>query len=236
MSRKFINDLKNSSYYDIIFNNHDVMMIYIGGSRMIGCIDERSDYDLVVVISDKDDNKTPDEFLMYNGVKVHWDYRRISEFIEPMNRNTMGQFNGIVFNKICSEVIIYENPKYTKIIDYLKRVRDIIAKISTYNLYTNQKSLVESILTSGSVNEKHHTKFLYCLGYASYYIMGETPNLEFLNSIKRIRWKPVSDEYKKLLVERLGYLGAFVNQNTFDVSGMTKYINANLSYLVSSIV
>lgn len=236
MIEEFITELKNSSYYERMFRDHNVIMIYVGGSRIINITDERSDYDLVVVTDNSTSDYEPDEFFTYKDLKVHWYYRSLSQFIEKCdNPRTIGCFNGVLFANLTDEVIIYEGSKYKRIIDYLKSVRDRIGKVSTYLLLNSKKQLVESILNAGEVLEEHYTKYLYYLCYASYYIMGEEPNKDFLATIKRIRWQPVSDKYKKLIVERIGYLDAYVSQNSFDISGTINYLDTNLDYLIKSI-
>ena len=62
MNDEFIADLTNSKFYRMLFDGKDVVMIYIAGSRIYNVLDDRSDYD-IVVITNKDDQDYPNEYL-----------------------------------------------------------------------------------------------------------------------------------------------------------------------------
>ena len=78
MLNEFINDLKSSPYYNRLFAGHDVILISMYGSRPLDIVDNKSDYDLVVITSDFEEPVSPEEFLTYSGIKVHWYYKPLS--------------------------------------------------------------------------------------------------------------------------------------------------------------
>ena len=45
-----MNEFKESEYYQRIFKNHKIVLLYISGSRLYGITDERSDYDLIAIV------------------------------------------------------------------------------------------------------------------------------------------------------------------------------------------
>ena len=72
MNKDFINDLLNSKFFsnNIIFN-YDVVCVFLAGSRSMNIIDERSDYDLVVITKDKPEQEEGIFRLSYKDIAVH---------------------------------------------------------------------------------------------------------------------------------------------------------------------
>lgn len=68
-TKQFIADFKQSPYYERVFRNHNIILLFVSGSRASGIIDEKSDFDIVAIT----DNVTPDddapEYLTYKGGK-----------------------------------------------------------------------------------------------------------------------------------------------------------------------
>lgn len=225
----FISDFKQSNYFNRLFVNHNVIMIYLSGSRLSEIIDNRSDYDLMVIVEDTDDVNPPYEFLTYEDKKVHWYYRRISEFIETENSNeTMKCFGNVLFANIKEDKIIYENKDYEEQIEVLKKNSSKIGILGCYTLHNTQKSLIEDILKEGNILEKHHTKFLYYLCYSYCLLTNETINTDFISKIKRIRWQPVSQDYKDLAVTKLTQLKTYITEHPINLSEEISNINDEL--------
>lgn len=205
LMRKF----RNSIYYKRLFINHNVVMIYLSGSRLSGITDDISDFDIIIIV-DEDVNIHDhiNEYVMYKDkVKIHWYYVPFNKF---EYFSTYGQqlniIGGILFRNINDEYILYKNNKYITEINSLIERKNIISKNSSISLYNLLESLVDSIIDDNYISEKNYTKMIYQLCLSSYYLRDEKPDIEFLKSIKRIRWQPVSDEYKKLAIERLKIL------------------------------
>lgn len=213
MNDEFIADLTNSKFYQMLFDGKDVVMIYIAGSRIYNVLDDRSDYD-IVVITNKDDQDYPNEYLTYKGKKVHWYWRNIDNFIETGKTYTMRYYGNVLFGYICEDCIIYKNEKYAdKINDLLNNKRDIA--INGAKLFYNaMKPLVERICEKSRIDEFDYTKYLGHLCVTSYYVLNEPIDKELVLKAKRIRWQPVDEDTKGKIIERLRLLKDFMETKT----------------------
>ena len=203
-----MNDFKESEYYQRIFKNHKVVLLYVSGSRLYGVIDERSDYDLMAIVDDDISESCPNEFVMYeDSIKIHWYYHSLKSFKDStINGSNFEISGGIQFRNINKDFILYQNKEYESEINKLLSEKNLISKNSSKALYYRYEKLVNEILSKNKIEEENYTKMIYHLCIASYYLNGDSPDIEFLKRIKRIRWQPVSDEYKNLAVERLRIL------------------------------
>ena len=118
MLNDFIKDFKASRFYDLMFGDYDVAMIYVGGSQLYGARDDRSDYDLIVLVNG-DCRYEPNEYLTYNGKKVHWYWLNIDTFIKTGNSYPILYYGNLLFGHICDDCIIYKNYKYVDKVNYL---------------------------------------------------------------------------------------------------------------------
>lgn len=212
----FIKAFKNTSYYRNIFKYADteIILIYIGGSRNSGLTDERSDYDIIVLTLDGDFiDVSSYEHLKYRDTKVHWYYQPINILYKADKSYILSTMGVLLLKNLCDDLIIYENPKYKDLINNLLAMKEKVSSLGAYRLFDIHKELVNKVITEGKLIEEHYTKFLYHLCLASYYIMKEEPDKDFLKSLKRIRWAPVSEEYKQLAVDRLMIYNNFMEHN-----------------------
>lgn len=203
-----MNEFKESEYYQRIFKNHKIVLLYISGSRLYGIIDERSDYDLIAIVDEDIPETHPNEFIMYeDSIKIHWYYRSLKTFKDlSVNGTNLNIVGGIQLRNLNSDTILYQNEKYEYQINELLSEKETISNNSCKALYNRLSKLVDDIISDNAIVEKNYTKMIYHLCVASYYLNGDEPDISFLKRIKRIRWQPVSDEYKTLAVERLKIL------------------------------
>lgn len=205
MLNDFIKDFKASKFYVLLFGGYDVAMIYVAGSQLYGARDDRSDYDLVVLVNG-DCRNEPNEYLTYKGKKVHWYWRNIDTFTETENTYPIRYYGNLLFGYVSDDYIIYKNEKYTdKINDLLNNKRDIA--INGAKLFYNaMKPLVERICEKSRIDEFDYTKYLGHLCVTSYYVLNEPIDCDVVLPAKRIRWQPVSDDTKTKIIERLKLL------------------------------
>ena len=203
-----MNEFKESEYYQRIFKNHKVVILYVSGSRLCGITDERSDYDLIAIVDEDITETYPNEFIMYeDSIKIHWYYRSLKTFKDlSVNGTNLNIVGGIQFRNLNSDTILYQNKEYESKINELLSEKNVISNHSCKALYNRLKELVDNIISDNTISEKNYTKMIYHLCLASYYLNGDEPDISFLKKIKRIRWQPVSDEYKILAVERIKIL------------------------------
>lgn len=105
MTEQFINDLVTSPYYERILNGHDVVMIFLTGSRLIDITDGRSDFDLMVLTNDNEREEYVSEFLTYYTKKVHWHYVPVTKLIANEDGNLL-TCNGEVIRYVCTSTSI----------------------------------------------------------------------------------------------------------------------------------
>lgn len=209
-----MNEFKESEYYKRIFKNHKIVLLYISGSRLYGIIDERSDYDLIAIVDEDIPETRPNEFIMYeDSIKIHWYYRSLKTFKDlSVNGTNLNIVGGIQLRNLNSDTILYQNEKYEYQINELLSEKETISNNSCKALYNRLSKLVDDIISDNAIVEKNYTKMIYHLCVASYYLNGDEPDISFLKRIKRIRWQPVSDEYKTLAVERLKILKSLLSK------------------------
>lgn len=205
MINEFSYELRNSKFYENLFGSYDVVMIYVAGSQLYGARDERSDYDLIVLVNG-DCRNEPNEYITYKGKKVHWYWRNINTFVEIGNTYAMRYYGNVLFGYICEDCIIYKNEKYAdKINDLLNNKRDIA--INGAKLFYNaMKPLVERICEKLRIDEFDYTKYLGHLCVTSYYVLNEPIDCDVVLPAKRIRWQPVDEDTKTKIIERLRLL------------------------------
>ena len=229
MLNDFISELKTCPYYDCIFNGHDVIMIYVAGSRLYGVTDSLSDYDLIVVVNEKKYTER-NMYLTYEGKKVHWYYIPLKMILsmEMEQASALNFFGNTIFGFIDDDKVVYENPNYKNTISALKSEKYNIGLMGVATFYNSQTKHVEAVLSAGTVEKEQCSKLLSHLCVASYFVLGEEIGKDFITSVKRIRWQPVCDEYKQKIVERFRLLKEYLDKHPVDITSTSETIYAKI--------
>lgn len=207
---EFIEELKNSSYYKLLFKYPTVVMIIISGSRVLDTpevLHDDSDIDIDILLDLKEniDIYEIDKYLLYKNVKVHWYYKNLKDF-QTLNFDKDRVLCGMAaveFAYIQDKYIIYRNGEYKEVIDNLIRDKDKLALRGCSFLYKLEKDYIDEILQNSTVKEIHYSKILGHLCLASYWLQKETPNWGLIKHLKRIRYDGVSEEEKVQCIDRL---------------------------------
>lgn len=216
--KQFIESLKCTSYYNKFFERGEVIAIYILGSRSIGIIDEQSDYDIVVITTDGEiEDPSNIEYLKYQGRKVHWYFRPITTLLSIHLKDLKGHLCPMQLRNLHEGLVIYSNPKYKTLLDVLNNIKNELSVLGAYTFYMAKEKYIAKILADQQILESSYSKILYHLCWASYYLTNEEPNEPFLASIKRIKWRPVPQEYKDLAVQRLQIYKNYIDNNPLDI-------------------
>ena len=217
-----MHEFMTSSFYKELFNEKEIIMIYIGGSRSTDILDNNSDYDIVILTYDNDyHNVNKYAYILYkNNIKIHWYYDPINELFNIINHDCI--YGCMQIKNLRDDIVLYKNPKYNDIIDNLIKIKDDLSHISCYKYFNFNKKYIESILIDGYIKEEKYSKLLYHLCLASYYITGETPDKDFLRSIKHIKQQAIREEYKGLVIERLNIYKKYIEQNPIDIDNITE--------------
>lgn len=233
MTEQFINDLKLSPYYERLFNGHEVVMIFLTGSRLIDMSDGRSDFDLMVLTNDEKREEYVSEFLTYYSKKVHWHYVPITKLIANEDGNLLTCNGEVEFVGLNDQKIVYANPKYAKVISFLQDNKETVALVGAYGLVHFHDNLISRILSANEIKTEDHCKYIYHLCFASYVLLAEIPNRDFLKEIKRIRWRTISDEYKNLAIERIRLLYNYVTNHPVDLTNIIRTFNESVEMLLN---
>lgn len=213
---EFINAFKKTSYYQELFNNYEIVCMFLLGSRCVGIIDEISDYDIAIITLNGDYiDISKDKYLTYKGVKVHWYFRPIKEIFSAKN-NHLDLLCSIQLRNVRDDLIIYENPNYKSLLSRLCKVKNKLSTLGIYRLFEVELNYINDILSTGEILEKHYRKTLYHLCTSSYYLLEEEINKDFLRELKRIKEQPVSDEYKQLAIKRLKLYKDYIEAHPID--------------------
>ena len=232
MTEQFMNDIKASPYFERIVGGHDVIMVSLTGSRLIDITDERSDFDLIVVTNDNEREEYVSEYLKYYSKKVHWHYVPVTKIIANEDGNLLTCNGEVEFIGLEASKILYVNPKYLKVVSFLLESKATIATVGAYGLVRFHNELIDRILAANEIKPESYCKYIYHLCFASYVLLSEEPQASFLTAIKRIRWKPVSDEYKALAVERIRLLRDYVAEHPLDLNEIIRTFNEHVSAML----
>lgn len=192
MQDQLINELKETSYWDLLFRENTIIA-YFGGSELIGFKDERSDFDIMCITSNQPRSNEYDEFLIWNDKKVHFIYRSIDE-IEIRNLKGLGLTTLTQMQALKENNTVFLN-KNNKLLNMLLTKSDEFLEEGLVKMSRELSNLIEKIVTQNAINDEDKTKYLYHLVYAKRKYFKEPIEEEYLRQLKRIRWQPVEDKY-----------------------------------------
>ena len=167
MNKDFITELKNSSFFSYLFEDNDVIMIYLGGSRAFNEHSENSDYDIVILTKNKPHRKEGLFGLEYKGRKVHWYYEELFDLFLPIteNWNILEPISTVNLLTVLDN-IIYENPKYKAEINYILENHKELAKVGAWNFLTYNNQFHEVLETNSAPRAgkiSYHIYNCYCI-------------------------------------------------------------------------
>ena len=216
--KEFIEKFQKTSFFQEILQEREVIAILLLGSRIVGVIDEESDYDLVALVpngSYQDVGK--EKYLRYKDKKVHWYYTPITEWYKQQENGVLVYLCPLQFYNLTEDFILYKNPKWEKHINFLLNKKKQISDLAARALHFYYNGYIQEIIATNTIKEKDHSKFLYHLSVASYFLLDEPLDIEFLKKIKRIRWQPVEDKYKEQAIIRLNKMQTYIQNNPINL-------------------
>ena len=236
MIKEFIQDFKNSPYYADLFKRGEVISIYVTGSHNVGITDNRSDIDVTVLMAEGQYWEASEiKYLSYKGKKVHWYFFPIKDLFDFYYKELRILFP-IQLRNLREEIVIFENPDYKETLEKLYNIKDQLSTLAMHHLYHMKEDYIQSIFEAGEILESHRSKYLYHLSLASYYLIGDEPDVNFLKAIRRIRWEYVSEEHKAKAFERLQLCTKYIENNSIDVAlELNELKDKNKFYLLSII-
>lgn len=236
----FVQNFRKTSYCANLIKcvPHEVMAIYLLGSSSSGIVDERSDYDIIILTNGGQFlDASGQEYITYKGKLVHWYYFPVEDlFIKEYSVLTLQIFTPIYLRNICEDLIIYENPKYKEVLCKIYENKEWLSIFTSYSLFSLARKMIDEILEANRIFTKHYSKWLYHLCLVSYYLTSEQPDVEFLKALKRIRYTDVSEEHKQLAIQRLRIYKDFIKCNQLEASCELRKMYEQLNTKLQSII
>ncbi len=214
---EFITEFKSSKFLNFILEEspYIVKFIYITGSRLVGIIDDRSDYDIICVTEGEGVRKESDYFIKYEDKKIHWIYISHDRFFQEETHywEYIGQN---ILKNLTEEHLLYVNDMFKDDVVKFIENKELLSFNGRRKLIKYFKNYIENIIEDGYIKEERYSKMLYHLCLAYYYENNIELETEFLKEIKRIRWQPVQEQYKTQCFEIIKWLKEnIVDKNLF---------------------
>ena len=122
-NKEFIVEFIKNPWYKKLFDiPAEVTFIYLGGSRLYGCTDNRSDFDIVVLYTNATSviNFISTYSITWLDKHIHWYYIPMSVYINNEVPDSLLTEIGLSFIHFLTEDnIIYKNNKFSAEIDKL---------------------------------------------------------------------------------------------------------------------
>lgn len=215
MNQLFVDEFKKTTFYNQIINKYqNTVAVYLCGSRAHDLATSYSDYDITILV-DEDISYDPSinyYYLLFNGVKVHWYYLSIKNFLSSHcnSSSTIYEWMACPTLQVLLEkpyLVLYKNIKYEKSLNTLCS-EFIKCKTHWYALIFEKSKKYIHEITSGcrsvSSSEFKYTKYYYFLCLCSCWIRNEMLNRSLLKELKSSRFtKCISNECEKYVISTL---------------------------------
>lgn len=236
----FINDFKNSIYFNEIIHKFDnTVLAYIGGSRCHNLNTQYSDYDITILV-DEDINRIDSvkyHYLSYKGRKVHWYYVPLSQLFLSHSRSIYDLLSattlcGIITNKHY-DLVIYENEYYKNIIKYLfVHSLEVEVPLNVRAGMCYKESLYKYVNGSKNISDNNcrSAKFLYFCCLISHKVLSTDVNINMLKELKLAkRTHNMSPECLNYALTQLKNLTLFLDNYTENFSEVLEQAQLDLN-------
>lgn len=230
---EFILRFKNSRFFNLLFDKPEVVLIALCGSRITGVTDEHSDYD-ITILTTNENCKESDYRLRYNDHDVHWYYHNINHFIyTDQSLPAMNFLCPFLLGLVNESYLIYQNPKYKNVIKYIFSIKNELCEIGGRSLYQKCLNFTQVPIEAGKINKKYYTKFWGHLILISDILNNIEINKELVLAGKRIRYKKISDQQEKLIIEKIKQLKNHILNVPIDIEDVKQEIAQNINLKLS---
>lgn len=202
---EFKEELLKCPYWGEVFEKKDIIAIFLLGSQVTGCTDERSDYDLTIVCANAHP-KRDKRFLLFRGHKIHWYTYSYEQFVQTKVGHPLFSYMNVLFGFLTDECVIYINEEYREQMEKLISLKAQIGMKGAKLFYKTQREFVQFLLRQGEIREQDFTKFLGHLCVTKAFVFSEPLDNEKILKAKRIRWQPTSVEDRSWILQQLKLL------------------------------
>ena len=193
--KQFKNAFMRENLLKYIQKDFELIMVWLAGSTLTGLADDKSDYDLGILIADTPANTRNDrneDYLIYKptGKRVQWIYDQVSDITTAQysaNQRNIGWAQFGCLTDINDEHILYINPKYHKFIEHLFQQKTEIAKYSIWLYLQTKDRYVNELLTRVEIPKELQLKSLYHFCWAASILSKQELNAETVEFIKRVK-------------------------------------------------
>lgn len=181
--------LAQTKIFKTIIADPELIMVFLSGSRLLNYAEEKSDYDIVLLYRSKRPNELLDNLsLQFDKKNIHWYRKSLEEFLIDGEDAAIGT---MMFEKLLPEKILWSNLKLQRYVDLLFQEKNAISALARYNLYQNNKNLLQRLTNKQELNSLDLTKSLYRFLLLAYRELGLEENEELCWKIKLSRQKYV---------------------------------------------
>lgn len=226
--QQFIQDCNNSVLFKDIINdkNVEVIMIWVTGSTILGGTDEKSDYDLCVLIKDRPPAQNEfyniyARFAPYSAQykpqqkKVQWIYNTVEEITTSHPVSPLDNIGWAQFRYITDDFIIYRNPKYSDFINKLIQDKYLISDNALFSFVNSILRDLEAFKSTNlrdiaTVYSSMPNKCLGHLYWTACVLLKESFDLSFMMRVKRWPYSLLENDDKNKLINLIDRLEIYI--------------------------
>lgn len=175
--------------YTRLLQTPELIAIFVGGSYHYGTTyeDEHSDYDIIVMVN-QNQYITPTQFMHIDGKVLHWTtlspgtYTGSSHLAKQPHRVWAVHAGMVKFNRFGRHLFLYENPKYSSVINRMLTLQNEFQKM---HFYQYVRELDNMLCIKPHYN---HLRELYHYPKCFYHIFAAFKDLTGKGSTDWIKW------------------------------------------------
>ncbi len=230
--KEFIKKLKSSRFFNLLFDKPEVLLIVLCGSRITGITDDHSDYD-ITILTTNEKCKESDYRLRYEEHDVHWYYHNINDFIYTDEKfPAMNSLCPFLLGLTNEDYIIYKNPKYQNVIDYIFSIKKELLEIGGRTLYKKCLNYIQNPIETGVIDKKYYTKFWGHLIFISDILNNISVDKQLVLAGKRIRYKEITKQQEQAMIGKIKQLKDYIKNNPIDVEDTKENIVRNIKEIM----
>ena len=216
MNDNFIQDFKNSKYFNTFFSNPNIIMAFLAGSRSTCLENDYSDYDVVIIYKTGASNPNKGLYLKYNNKLVHFYYRPLASFLGNYYTATGSLVSLFQFIETTKLSILYVNDKYKQLVKKLFEKQFSLARIAQLKFAKNYEELITAVANTQTILLENYSKIIYHLVYISNKLSHVQNPKQLMLAIKHCTQTGLSEEEHDYVVERLTNLRYFIDNYSME--------------------
>lgn len=218
-----IQAFKKTAYYNQLIADPNLILLYVGGSRIVGVSDEQSDYDLCAIMKSTDHKSTTGVLQWRRGdAHLHIYNENLDQFFCTEDwYYAVGMLNQAY---LTEEDILFANPQHEKLVKFIIENKKKVGIIGAYRLALTFERLIDRVLSLNYLDQQSLTKRLYHL-LVSYSLLTNSPlDIDFVKKVKYCKTQPLNEADTQELILILQKFINYVSENPLDIELETQKI------------